>query len=309
MSYSGPFAFPVKAGGTGQATLTNHGVLVGAGTNSVTQLTVGSNGQVLLGSSTADPAFATLTSSGSSLSYTTGANSLNIDITAPVSIANGGTNATSMATTDGTVYYDGTRLVTTATGTAGQVLTSGGAGVAPSYSSAGATSTGWVFISKQTASGGATLTFTSGITATYKNYVLLFSSMIPTTAGDFIVVQLSTNSGSSYIATGYTSGINRMTISTATFTNANVTTWFYAGGQVNGTAGLNCAMYLYSLTNNVNPSSSCNFVMQQSGPTAGMGIAGGTYNSAIIVNALQVSASSGGNITSGTVSLFGIKEA
>lgn len=50
-----------------------------------------------------------------------------------LAIANGGTNATSFATTDGTVYYDGTRLVTTATGTSGQVLTSNGAGVAPTY--------------------------------------------------------------------------------------------------------------------------------------------------------------------------------
>jgi len=38
-----------------------------------------------------------------------------------------------MATTDGTIIYDGTRLVTTATGTAGQILTSNGAGVAPTY--------------------------------------------------------------------------------------------------------------------------------------------------------------------------------
>ncbi len=50
-----------------------------------------------------------------------------------IAIANGGTNATSFATTDGTVFYDGTRLVTTATGSTGQVLTSNGPGVAPTY--------------------------------------------------------------------------------------------------------------------------------------------------------------------------------
>src|SRR5437762_17732 len=58
-----------------------------------------------------------------------------VALTVPVAIANGGTNAITFATTDGTVYYDGTRLVTTATGTSGQVLTSNGAGVAPSYQS------------------------------------------------------------------------------------------------------------------------------------------------------------------------------
>ena len=56
-----------------------------------------------------------------------------IEPVTPLPIAQGGTNATSFATTDGTVYFDGTRLVTTATGTSGQVLTSNGAGVAPTY--------------------------------------------------------------------------------------------------------------------------------------------------------------------------------
>lgn len=59
-----------------------------------------------------------------------------VALTVPVAIANGGTNATSMATSNGTVYYDGTRLVTTATGTAGFVLTSNGA-AAPTYQAAG----------------------------------------------------------------------------------------------------------------------------------------------------------------------------
>jgi hypothetical protein len=42
-----------------------------------------------------------------------------------------------MTTTDGVVYFDGTRLVTTAVGTATQVLTSNGAGVAPTFQAAG----------------------------------------------------------------------------------------------------------------------------------------------------------------------------
>lgn len=58
-----------------------------------------------------------------------------VALTVPVVIANGGTNATSFTVTDGTVYYDGTRLVTVAaTGVSGTVLTSGGPGVAPAFS-------------------------------------------------------------------------------------------------------------------------------------------------------------------------------
>lgn len=55
----------VPHGGTGRSTLTNHGVLVGAGTNPITQLSVGTSGQVLTGATGADPAFAALgTNSG-----------------------------------------------------------------------------------------------------------------------------------------------------------------------------------------------------------------------------------------------------
>lgn len=69
----------------------------------------------------------------------TGNPSLNpvVNITAPVSIANGGTNAITMVNTDGVVYFDGTRLVTTTVGTAGQVLTSNGVGLAPTFQAGG----------------------------------------------------------------------------------------------------------------------------------------------------------------------------
>lgn len=60
--------------------LTDHAVLVGAGTATITKLTVGTNGQVLIGATAADPAFATLTSSDGSITFTTGANSLSLQV-------------------------------------------------------------------------------------------------------------------------------------------------------------------------------------------------------------------------------------
>jgi hypothetical protein len=52
----------VAGGGTGQVTLTNHGVLVGAATAAITQLAAGSAGQVLQsGGASADPAYSTAT--------------------------------------------------------------------------------------------------------------------------------------------------------------------------------------------------------------------------------------------------------
>jgi len=56
-----------------------------------------------------------------------------LNLTTPLAIAYGGTNANTMATTYGVNYFDGTRIVTTTAGTATQVLTSNGAGVAPTF--------------------------------------------------------------------------------------------------------------------------------------------------------------------------------
>lgn len=64
--------------------LTNHAVLVGAGTATMTKLAVGTNGQVLIGATAADPAFATITSTGGSIAFTLGANTLNMEAGAAV---------------------------------------------------------------------------------------------------------------------------------------------------------------------------------------------------------------------------------
>jgi hypothetical protein len=50
----------VAKGGTGATTLTDHGVLVGSGTDAVTPLAAGTNGQLLIGQTGADPAFTTV---------------------------------------------------------------------------------------------------------------------------------------------------------------------------------------------------------------------------------------------------------
>lgn len=100
----------VGNGGTGRATLTNHGVLIGAGTAAITQLSVGTNGQVLVGSSAADPVFATLASSNSSITYTPGAGTLGLTVTQATTTQLGGTTlATNAETIAGT---DTTKIVT-----------------------------------------------------------------------------------------------------------------------------------------------------------------------------------------------------
>ena len=70
---------PVPNGGTGLNTITDHGVMIGSGVGNVTPLAVGTNGQTLLGSTGADPVFATLGSTLSTIQYTTGAGTLALD--------------------------------------------------------------------------------------------------------------------------------------------------------------------------------------------------------------------------------------
>lgn len=129
-------ALTVANGGTGRQTLTNHGVLIGAATTAITQLTVGTNGQVLLGSTNADPAFATLTSSASSLAYTTGAAALNIDVAnfatttwTPTLTGSATAGSTSYTAQNGyytrflnLVYIEGIIVITAATGTGNAVV-------------------------------------------------------------------------------------------------------------------------------------------------------------------------------------------
>ena len=150
----------VAGGGTGDTSFTAYAVICG-GTSSTAALqsiaSVGSSGNVLTSNGAgalptwqAAGGSITITGdsggglTGSSFTFTGGTTGITFagagtteTLGGTLAIANGGTNATSMATTDGVVYYDGTRLVTTAVGTATQVLTSNGAGMAPTFQAAG----------------------------------------------------------------------------------------------------------------------------------------------------------------------------
>lgn len=106
----------IAGGGTGATTLTAHSVLVGNGTSAITQIAVGSTGQLLVGASAADPAFGssatgdfTFTSStaGATRTFTT-SNTNNSDAasTALIKAVTGGASA-------GDAYYQASTTTTT----------------------------------------------------------------------------------------------------------------------------------------------------------------------------------------------------
>lgn len=96
--------------------MTNHAVLVGAGTTTLTKLAVGSNGQVLIGATAADPAFATLTSSDSSISFTTGANTLSLQVASGTAVLKTltGNSGGALSPTAGNISTVGTGSITIA---------------------------------------------------------------------------------------------------------------------------------------------------------------------------------------------------
>lgn len=67
----------VAQGGTGAATLTDHGILLGSGTGAITPLGEASNGQIPIGSTGNDPVLATITA-GANVTVTNGAGSITV---------------------------------------------------------------------------------------------------------------------------------------------------------------------------------------------------------------------------------------
>jgi hypothetical protein len=140
----------VGHGGTGDSSLTINSVLIGNGTNPVVTTLAGTTGQVLIGATGSPPSFAGITSTGGTISFTSGPNSLNIEsvgISGVLTVGHGGTGDSSL-TINSVLIGNGTNpVVTTLAGTTGQVLI-GATGSPPSF--AGITSTG------------GTISFTSG---------------------------------------------------------------------------------------------------------------------------------------------------
>lgn len=111
----------VALGGTGAATLTNHGVIIGSGTSALAATAVGTNGQMLLGATGANPGWNTM--SGDATLGTSGA------LTMATVNGNVGSFGTTLAT--GTFTVNAKGLVTAASNTTIATVTSGAAGVAP----------------------------------------------------------------------------------------------------------------------------------------------------------------------------------
>lgn len=177
----------VSNGGTGRTTLTNHGVLVGAGTTAITQLAVGTTGQVLTGVTGSDPIWAAPAASsisitgdsggalvGNAFTFTGGTTGLTFSgavatetLGGTLVVSNGGTGNTTF--TAYSVICAGTTATgqfqnVSGVGTSGQVLTSNGAGMLPTWQSGGGGGISQIDGDSGSATG-STITFTATPTA------------------------------------------------------------------------------------------------------------------------------------------------
>jgi hypothetical protein len=173
------------------------------------------------------------------------------------------------------------------------------------------------FISKQTASSSASISFTSGIDSTYKEYIFFFNNIHPATDNAQFLFQTSTDSGSNYNTT-----ITSTFFYAYHFESGSPTALAYDTNmdQAQGTSfqrivdaiGSEADESMSGKLNIFNPSSTtfvkhymsqCNSYVDGTYTTRYMGA--GYYNTTSAIDAVQFKMSSG-NIDSGDIILYGV---
>lgn len=208
-------------------------------------------------------------------------------------------------------YGDGTEIAFTSIGTIGQVLTSNGSGAAPTWSfpSAGA----MTLISVQTIFGTpSTLDFTSGISSTYDDYIVIFENAALSSAT--AQLQMLFYKSGSFREDTYRTNYIHANSSTTTVTNVGEGVSFVINRQSTST-GANLrsgTINLYNLNSTTGWAQSCTWLAQNNG-ASGTGsnntitFGGGTEETAAAVTQLRFRPSLG-TFTSGIFRLYGIQK-
>lgn len=260
--------------------LTNHAVLVGAGTATITNVGPNAASGIPLISQglSADPAFGTAV------------------------VAGGGTGATSFSAyapiCGGTTSTNPLQSATTGFSTSGFVLTSNGSSALPSFQ---APSTGaLVKLAASSASSSASISFNSTyITNTYNTYIVNIQGMtLSDTAPDFYM-DWSIDNGSTYLSSNYLTGIQYINWNSTVWGNGNKTITCYLGHLASAYT-YNVTLYIYGLGASGIPSYTGNVI------TAGTNIfAQGGQTATVDVNNIKFSPTAG-TILTGTFTLYGL---
>lgn len=229
-----------------------------------------------------------------------------------------GTNVT-LGTTGDTVALPGNTLaLDTWKDSGGNTLfTSNGSGVVSSVNSA-LTGAGPVLIQSQTASSSSSISFTSGLDATYDKYMFVFVNVHAASNGERLQFQVSTDGGSSYgvtITSTYFDAYHKEDDSAAALVYqpandlANSTSYqdLNRGMGTNNDDSHSGILHLFAPSNTTYVKQfygTCNHV--EHGATSMNGFVAGYVNSTSAVNAINFKCSSG-NIDAGIFKLYGVK--
>lgn len=255
----------------------------------------GTNGQVLQ------------TNGSGALSFTTNISGNATNVTGTVAVGNGGTGQTSLTANNVILGNNTSAVQFVAPGTNGNVLTSNGT----TWTSAAASTGALVFLSSQTASNSATVDLETGISSTYKQYMIVVSGYIPATGGTNLFCRMRISG--TYQTSGYQYFLFRPQANSATLSYSNGT----SQSQIlilenqNGT-GENTGVVIYA--NNPaytpsNPNTTAHMIYWKGAANGGnisMAHGSGGYSSATAAVTGYRFLSSSGNISAGTFSLYGI---
>lgn len=165
-----------------------------------------------------------------------------------------------------------------------------------------------VLIDTQTAATSATLDFVTGITTAYRHFILDIESLIPATSGQSLVLQVSTDGGSTWETTGYwRAGAYYGSSGAASATSSESDSSMLLGGVSGTTDGYRGSLNLYDL-----PTSAVSkFMSGHIGLLASndghryVFLISGWWVGTGVVNGLRLKSTSG-DLTSGIARLIGI---
>ena len=163
----------------------------------------------------------------------------------------------------------------------------------------------FVLLQTQTATASSSLTFTTGINSTYDNYLLIYKDGTIEGAASLtqgLLVQLSTDTGMTYIATGYVNNTSAGALAVTTglaiaFTQSVLGTSSFAGST---------NLSNLTVSSNVPSSNGTVILFNSTASLTAAAALGGFYNGgAVAVNALKIVMSDASTF-SGIFSLYGI---
>jgi len=169
----------------------------------------------------------------------------------PIPVIEGGTgiqSATAYAPIcGGTTTTGAFQSASTGFSNSGYVFTSNGSSALPDWQATSGGSGSWVLVSEQDASASSLIAFTS--IGSYTNYILLLNKIGINTNTAQLQIQVSDDNGSSYVTTGYETGMIWTAYNSATQNNVNSASAFVITGPATNGADYGSGEILLSDVN------------------------------------------------------------